>query len=91
MPCSQCKYMEKILDLHIHSKYARACSGKLEIPNIAKACEEKGIDIIATGDFTHPAWFAHLEETLEEIDNSGLYRVKSKIENLKFTSSPIPI
>ena len=69
--------MEQILDLHIHSKYARACSPKLEIPNIAQACLEKGIDIVATGDFTHPKWFAHLEENLEEIGTSGLYKQKT--------------
>ncbi|MBU2542003.1 endonuclease Q family protein [Patescibacteria group bacterium] len=66
--------MKQILDLHIHSKYSRACSKDLELPNIAKACEIRGIDIVATGDFTHPAWFEHMRECLVE-DAPGIYRL----------------
>ena len=66
--------MEQILDLHIHSKYSRACSRDLELLNIAKACEIRGIDIVATGDFTHPAWFAHIKENLIE-DGEGIYKL----------------
>ena len=67
--------IEQIIDLHIHSKYARACSPALEIPAIAAACEEKGVNLVATGDFTHPAWFSHLEKNLVE-DHGGIYRVQ---------------
>ncbi len=76
--------IKQIVDLHIHSKYARACSPQLEIPNIAKACEQKGIDICGTGDFTHPAWFAHLEKELMEIGKSGLYQYKNGDSKTKF-------
>lgn len=67
--------LEKIVDLHIHSKYSRACSKALELPTIAKACVVKGIDILSTGDFTHPLWIQHSEEMLRE-DNPGVYRLK---------------
>ena len=66
--------MQQILDLHIHSKYSRACSQQLTLSNIDAACRVKGVDIIATGDFTYPAWFANIKEQLEEIGNSGLYK-----------------
>ena len=56
--------MQKILDLHIHSKYSRACSKNLTLPNIDAACRIKGIDIIATGDFTHPQWFSDIKNYL---------------------------
>lgn len=79
--------MRQIVDLHIHSKYARACSPLLELPNIGKACETKGIDICATGDFTHPSWFEHIEEMLSEIGSSGLYRLKSGNCKTKFILS----
>ncbi len=69
--------MRTILDLHIHSKYARACSNKLEIPLIAEACIKKGINIVSTGDFTHPLWFSHLEKSLEEV-SAGIYSVKNQ-------------
>ncbi|MFH1286357.1 MAG: endonuclease Q family protein [Candidatus Magasanikbacteria bacterium] len=68
---------EKIFDLHIHSKYSRACSKDLELPNIARACEKRGIDVVVTGDFTHPKWFHHINENLVE-DKEGVYRLKDK-------------
>lgn len=68
--------IQKILDLHIHSKYSRACSKDLELPKIALACQKRGIDIVATGDFTHPGWFEHIKESLEE-ENEGVYRLKT--------------
>ena len=67
--------IRKILDLHIHSKYSRACSKALELPSIANACETRGIDIVSTGDFTHPGWFQHIREMLEE-ENDGIYKLK---------------
>ena len=66
--------IQKILDLHIHSKYSRACSRDLELPNIAAGCVRKGIDIVSTGDFTHPKWFEHIKESLVE-DGEGVYRL----------------
>ncbi len=73
----------KILDLHIHSKYSRACSKDLELANIAKACEIRGIDVVATGDFTHPAWFKSMQEELIE-DTSGLYKLKDGSSKTRF-------
>ena len=74
--------IEKILDLHVHSRYSRACSKNLVLPEIAKACEIRGIDIVATGDFTHPAWFAHLKDNLVE-DKEGIYRLKDASEKIR--------
>lgn len=76
--------LEQILDLHIHSKYARACSPQLELPTIAKACERKGIQIVSTGDFTHPLWFKSIEDELEEIGASGLLRLKDGSSPTRF-------
>ncbi len=67
--------IKQVTDLHIHSKYSRACSPELELPKIALACQRKGIDIVATGDFTHPGWFGHIKDNLEET-NSGIYSLK---------------
>ncbi|MCX6781735.1 MAG: endonuclease Q family protein [Candidatus Magasanikbacteria bacterium] len=78
--------IEQIIDLHIHSKYSRACSPDLELPKIALACEKKGIDICATGDFTHPAWFNHIKELLVE-DNSGLFKLKDASSKVRFILS----
>ncbi|MBI5222603.1 MAG: DNA helicase UvrD [Candidatus Magasanikbacteria bacterium] len=81
--------MQKILDLHTHSKYSRACSHDLELPNIVAACVRKGVDIVATGDFTHPGWFQHIKECLEEV-GEGVYELKKQeIRNKKQTISNI--
>jgi uncharacterized protein (TIGR00375 family) len=80
--------MRQILDLHIHSKYARACSPQLTLPNIDASCRTKGIDIIATGDFTHPAQFNDINNLLTEINDTGLYKLKTATDDkIKFILS----
>jgi uncharacterized protein (TIGR00375 family) len=68
-----------VADLHIHSKFSRACSRDLTLPNLAWWSRRKGISLLGTGDFTHPAWFDHLRENLHE-DGDGLYRLSSEAE-----------
>lgn len=80
--------MQQILDLHIHSRYSRACSPALTLPNIEAACRTKGVDIVATGDFTHPRWFSEISTQLEEIEKTGLYKLKTaKDDKVKFILS----
>jgi len=57
---------EIIADLHIHSKYSRATSKSLDIPNLVKWARIKGLDLLGTGDFTHPEWLKSLKENLKE-------------------------
>lgn len=72
-----------VADFHIHSKFSRACSKNLTLPNIATACELKGIDLIATSDFTHPAWMKHIEEELEEVQ-PGIFALTSARSKTRF-------
>ncbi len=58
---------EFVADLHIHSRFAYACSKNLTLANLATAAKTKGIDLLATGDFTHPAWLAELKDNLAEV------------------------
>ena len=53
-----------VADLHVHSPYAFACSKALTLDNLAAWARRKGIDLLATGDFTHPAWAAELHANL---------------------------
>lgn len=53
-----------VADLHVHSPYAFACSKALTLDNLAVWARRKGIDLLATGDFTHPAWAAELRDNL---------------------------
>ena len=47
-------------DLHIHSKYSRATSRDADLEHMAVWGAKKGIQVLGTGDFTHPAWRAEL-------------------------------
>jgi DNA helicase II / ATP-dependent DNA helicase PcrA len=78
--------MRLITDIHLHSKYSRACSKELTLPNIAKACERKGIQIVGTSDFTHPAWRAHIGEELENAGN-GAFALKGGRSPVRFVLS----
>ena len=51
-------------DLHVHSRFSRACSKDSDIGNLAWWAARKGLTVIGTGDFTHPAWAAELAESL---------------------------
>jgi uncharacterized protein (TIGR00375 family) len=68
--------MRVIADLHIHSRFSRACSKDLTLENNALWCEKKGVNVLGTGDFTHPEWFSEIESKLEEAE-PGLYKLKS--------------
>src|SRR3989338_3683561 len=72
--------MEFITDFHLHSRFSRACSKSLTLPNNAAWDKIKGIDLLTTADFTHPAWFKELHEQLEETD-TGIYRLKEEFED----------
>ena len=61
-----------IADLHIHSKYSRATSRDGDAPHLDLWARRKGIGLLGTGDFTHPAWRAELTEMLVEAEE-GLY------------------
>ena len=66
--------MPTIADLHIHSKYSRATSRDLDLENLDKAAQRKGIDLLATADFTHPEWFAELKSKLT-LQPNGFYKL----------------
>lgn len=80
--------MQIIADLHIHSKYSRACSPNLVLENIDAVCRIKGVNVVGTGDFTHPLWFKEMKEKLVEKDD-GLYVLNDKyqISNIKSNSN----
>ncbi len=69
---------ELIVDLHIHSHYSRATSPTCDFEGLYRWGKLKGITIIGTGDFTHPAWFAEMREKLEPAE-AGLFRLKDEL------------
>lgn len=67
--------MKFVADLHLHSKYSRAVSPNMTLPNMTHWAKLKGISVLATGDFTHPFWFEQLKNELVEAGN-GFYKLK---------------
>ena len=65
--------MRVIGDFHIHSKYSRATSKDMEIPSISKWAKIKGINLVGTGDFTHPDWLKEIKTYLKEYEE-GIYK-----------------
>ena len=66
-------------DLHIHSKYSRACSKDCDLEHLSWWAQRKGIALVGTGDFTHPAWYDHLRDNLVPAE-PGVYRLRPDLE-----------
>ncbi|BBB93476.1 MAG TPA: UvrD-helicase domain-containing protein [Methylomusa anaerophila] len=65
-----------IADFHIHSRYSRATSKDCVPEMLELWARRKGINVIGTGDFTHPAWREELKEKLVPA-GEGLYILKN--------------
>jgi PHP family Zn ribbon phosphoesterase len=51
--------------LHIHSRYTRGAAKDLEVSALALWARHKRIDVVGTGDFTHPGWMRELRARLK--------------------------
>jgi uncharacterized protein (TIGR00375 family) len=67
--------MKLVADFHIHSRFARATSKEMNLCNLDLWAQKKGIQVMGTGDFTHPLWLKELKEELEPAEE-GLYKRK---------------
>lgn len=73
--------MEIVADLHLHSKYSRAVSRDMNLQTMAFWAEKKGLNLLSTGDWTHPLWLREIEQELKE-ENDGLFRLKDNSKTL---------
>lgn len=71
--------MKFVADLHIHSRFSLATSKQLNIPHLARWAVRKGINVLASGDFTHPKWREELRQNLVLDEESGFYRTREKL------------
>ena len=62
--------MRVVADLQIHSKFSRATSPNMTVEDISKWSRIKGLDLVGTGDFTHPIW---LENLKQKLSGDGIY------------------
>jgi uncharacterized protein (TIGR00375 family) len=74
-------------DLHIHSKYSRACSRDCDLEHLAWWAGRKGIGVVGTGDFTHPAWREELGGKLVPAE-PGLFRLRPDLEQAVLDTLP---
>jgi uncharacterized protein (TIGR00375 family) len=77
--------MKIIADLHLHSKYSRATSPNSDLEHLAEIAEKKGIQVVGTGDFTHPLWLKEIKEKLEPAEK-GLLKLKNSPVRFLLTS-----
>ncbi len=67
--------MRIVADFHIHSKYSRAVSRDMNLETLDTWAQKKGIQVMGTGDFTHPDWFNEIKTKLEPAE-PGLFKLK---------------
>lgn len=80
--------MKIIADLQLHSKYSRAVSQQMVIPQIWEWAKRKGIGLVATGDWTHPLWMREIKANLEEMGN-GLLKLRTENTSTEFIPSEV--
>ena len=72
--------MRFLADLHVHSRFSRATSRSLDLLGLHGWAKRKGLTVVGTGDFTHPAWRAELVEQLRPAEQ-GLYRLREDLRS----------
>jgi uncharacterized protein (TIGR00375 family) len=70
--------MKIVADFHIHSRFSRATAHDITVANLNQWMKKKGVNLLGTGDFTHPQWFKELKENLEPAE-PGLYQLKNDL------------
>jgi uncharacterized protein (TIGR00375 family) len=75
--------MKFIADFHIHSKYSRAVSPLMDLKNLDEWAKIKGVNVIGTGDFTHPKWFEEIKKQLSPAEQ-GLFKLRKSKSGTRF-------
>jgi DNA helicase II / ATP-dependent DNA helicase PcrA len=75
--------MKYFADLHIHSRFSRATSRGLTLRTLAAGAAKKGVAVLGTGDFTHPAWLSEIEAELAAAE-PGLLSLKDGSSDTRF-------
>ncbi len=79
--------MRLVADLHVHSRYSRATSKEADLEGYYRWARLKGINVVGTGDFTHPRWMAELEQKLVEKD--GLFFLREPPADFPVEAVPV--
>lgn len=80
--------MEFVLDLHLHSRFSRAVSSRMNLQNMHIWGRKKGLNVLSIADFTFPLWFKETKAQLEEA-GEGIYNLKQEKEIEEQLNLPI--
>lgn len=69
--------MRFVADFHVHSSFSRATSQQMNLENLYRWAQLKGVTVVGTGDFTHPQWFKELQKKLVPAE-PGLFSLRSE-------------
>lgn len=69
--------MRFVADFHVHSSFSRATSQQMNLENLYRWAQLKGVTVVGTGDFTHPQWFKDLQKKLVPAE-PGLFSLRSE-------------
>ena len=69
--------MKYVADVHLHSYYSRATSKNLNLEHLTKWAQLKGVNVVGTGDISHPGWLEEMREKLTPAED-GLFRLKDE-------------
>ena len=68
--------METIADLHLHSRYSIATGKEADLEHLDLWGRYKGLQVVGTGDCTHPEWLKEMAAKLEPVA-AGTYVLKA--------------
>jgi uncharacterized protein (TIGR00375 family) len=76
--------MRVFADLQLHSPYSRATSKNMNLKELARFASMKGLNVIGTGDCTHPDWRKEIRRDLQDGSDSGLYRLRDSTFQVQY-------
>ena len=82
--------MRYIADLHIHSLFSRATSKASHLQGLAAWAAVKGIQVVGTGDFTHPGWLQQISDSLLETE-PGFFRLRPELGTVAANVLPLDL
>src|SRR5438093_6988635 len=71
-------------DLQVHSPYSRATSKNMNLKELARFASMKGLNVVGTGDFTHPDWRNEIRRDLLDVEDSGLYSLRDSTLQVRY-------
>src|SRR5438477_7303668 len=76
--------MRVFADLQLHSPYSRATSKNMNLKELAHFASMKGLNLVGTGDCTHPDWRKEIRTDLQDVPGSGLYRLRDGTVHVQY-------